>query len=909
MATIRRPIARRPIFALPTSRPFSARPPLDTQHVLRVAAATTCLALLFLLHAPTPRASEMFAGTMHGLSWSEGRVLRYAGGTTWTDITGDLNPLRVWDLEWHDDALWASGQDVMDDAFIGRWDGSDWQIWSGPGSGFTGPAATALAVVQGKLYAGVRGQGIFRLDGNDWNWVGSANPIARMQGDDCGVGEPLLFVGGDFTDDFWVHDPSGALSCGAPCPSAGAGICPAGCHGGSCIHSMTLHDDGAGAIAHAGAYRGEMYQWNGVDRNFQRVTRIPTSANVQALASFRGRLTAGLSDGVLASRDSAGTWQTDRIFGIDEPLSALAVDPETNMLWIGHGGVPFAFARDYGKSMIRTWDGTAFVDRGSLEGFDGGVPALLVVPGGSAACDAGPPQVVECSGVMTPVTLHGTSSGAAPCTGSGGALLTWTGGFIEAVATGASPTVHFAGPGDYPITLSVASGAVVDECGTLVTVRDLVPPSLTVAPDLDLDCEDPVPAPAATALDACDPAPTVALEETIVAGPCPQARTLIRTWTATDASGNVASVERRIEVRDVEAPVLSGLPSDLSVPCPDIPAPPAVGAVDACDPDIAVLMSEERIDGPCPGTYDLVRTWSALDDCGNLADESRIVHVSDLLAPTISGVPADALVACDAVPLPASPSALDECDSSPLLVFEETRIDGPCGGTYQLTRTWTATDHCGNALALTQAVNIVDDMPPQLSGVPADVAVECPAVPAPAAVTATDGCDGAPALVFGEIRIDGSCPGNYELIRTWTATDDCGNAVSASQVVTVSDTTPPSVEASAPNQHVLWPPNHRMVTFDQDDFAVAVDDACSGPVTWLFANCVSDQPDDGLGDGHTSGDCVVAPDGTSFSVRAERQGGVPAGRTYSVGAVATDACGNESAITVVGSVHVPHDRR
>jgi hypothetical protein len=102
----------------------------------------------------------------------------------------------------------------------------------------------------------------------------------------------------------------------------------------------------------------------------------------------------------------------------------------------------------------------------------------------------------------------------------------------------------------------------------------------------------------------------------------------------------------------------------------------------------------------------------------------------------------------------------------------------------------------GNVGSCQQTITVVDTTPPTLQGVPGDLtglsSVECDSVPAPAAVTATDACDAAPAVVLEETRVD-ECEDQYILTRTWTATDACGNSSVASQVIEVTDSTTPVI--------------------------------------------------------------------------------------------------------------------
>jgi hypothetical protein len=392
--------------------------------------------------------------------------------------------------------------------------------------------------------------------------------------------------------------------------------------------------------------------------------------------------------------------------------------------------------------------------------------------------------------------------------------------------------------------------------------------------------------------------------------------------------------------------------------CPGRCAELSVAAVDGCSAATVVLESSSPGAPPClgspcalefPDEGTFTYTWRAEDDQGNSTTcRSTVVvadgaacnrpptcvaggpHVSgcrdtDLLGVQADDPDGDALTFAWTVDRPdvfvvpdagAVPGGNGARSLPPTVAMLAPGTD-PCG--VVATLMLTVADGRGGMSSCTATVTFDDREAPALQGVPADVVAECDAVPAPAAVTASDGCDALPALALDERRVDGDCPGRWVLERTWSARDRCGNTSAATQVVTVVDTTPPRVEPSGADAYSLWPPNHEMRCFTLAHFAPALSDACSEPVTWRFAGCPSDQPDDapedgvpGNGDGSTVGDCVVAPDGEGICVRAERLGGGPTaegGRRYEVLCVATDACGNASAAVGVARIHVPHSRR
>ena len=72
------------------------------------------------------------------------------------------------------------------------------------------------------------------------------------------------------------------------------------------------------------------------------------------------------------------------------------------------------------------------------------------------------------------------------------------------------------------------------------------------------------------------------------------------------------------------------LPEDVTVPCFDIPAVADLTAVDGCDASPVVSFEEEILGAEeCPGTQVLVRTWTAMDACGNATSLSQTITVTD----------------------------------------------------------------------------------------------------------------------------------------------------------------------------------------------------------------------------------------------------------------------------------------
>jgi hypothetical protein len=151
----------------------------------------------------------------------------------------------------------------------------------------------------------------------------------------------------------------------------------------------------------------------------------------------------------------------------------------------------------------------------------------------------------------------------------------------------------------------------------------------------------------------------------------------------------------------------------------------------------------------------------------------------------------------DDVPAPdfTGGSASDNCDDN----LDITSSDGPlvggaCGGT--ITRTWTATDDCGNSDSCDQIITVDDTTDPVIT-CPDDITVcEGTTVTFPPA-TATDNCDETPSVVQTMGLPSGSIFPVGQSTIEFTATDDCGNDASCSFSVTVNPN--PVCTLSEPN--------------------------------------------------------------------------------------------------------------
>lgn len=223
----------------------------------------------------------------------------------------------------------------------------------------------------------------------------------------------------------------------------------------------------------------------------------------------------------------------------------------------------------------------------------------------------------------------------------------------------------------------IRNWSIKDHCGNttdfqqIITVQDTTPPEFVLIPlDTSVQCQDFPIFQDLLATEQCSII-TYQKNENITLGTCTDSYEAIRTWTAEDACGNQTSTSQRIFVTDTIAPKLQNIPNDVTVNCSNIPILPTITALDSCDNNVTVVVTEtttrssDTLD--CAYyNYTITRNWIAVDNCGNSTQDHQIITVKDDEAPTIicpSNIvlPNDSMSCDKTINLPDPASYFDNC--------------------------------------------------------------------------------------------------------------------------------------------------------------------------------------------------------------------------------------------------------
>jgi Ca2+-binding RTX toxin-like protein len=182
-------------------------------------------------------------------------------------------------------------------------------------------------------------------------------------------------------------------------------------------------------------------------------------------------------------------------------------------------------------------------------------------------------------------------------------------------------------------------------------------------------------------------------------------------------------------------------------------------------------------------------TWTVTDTSSNISQATQVVTLVDTTLPEIF---APTNIVAEATGLSSTMVELGEATAHDIMgiasVTEHPLRFFVLGET---TITWTATDTSGNSASATQTVTIVDTTSPSIT--------------APGSITMEAASSDSNIVTLGNPvssdlvdipSISNNAPDLFplgETIVTWTATDTSGNSASATQTVTIVDTTSPEL--------------------------------------------------------------------------------------------------------------------
>ena len=292
--------------------------------------------------------------------------------------------------------------------------------------------------------------------------------------------------------------------------------------------------------------------------------------------------------------------------------------------------------------------------------------------------------------------------------------------------------------------------------------------------------------------DTADPAPTVDYSPK---GPFAVGSHKIN-WTADDKNDNTADATQNLTITDTTPPVIRP-PLPIKYDCPPTARTPvtigAGTAHDLVDGDIVPTVVPTSVTSIDTHTI----TWTATDQRGNTATVKKDIPFVDTAPPRFTHLPSATVEAEGPTTTLTTANigavtAIGRNNTVLVPTFSPTSVSGL--GTHTIT--WTATDRCGITVSAKQQV-VVQDTTPPLIRAPPDKSIEATGMLTPVTraqlgePVVNDTADPAPAVDYspkGPFAV-----GSHKI--NWTATDFSSNSASATQTLTITDRTDPTIEA------------------------------------------------------------------------------------------------------------------
>ncbi len=391
--------------------------------------------------------------------------------------------------------------------------------------------------------------------------------------------------------------------------------------------------------------------------------------------------------------------------------------------------------------------------------------------------------------------------------GSCGAMVGASEGFISPTASDNCTfnVLSTHNPGQFfPVGVTTVTYTASDSSGNLatctfdITVLDTVDPvfsgcpaNITVNNDSGV-CSASVAFTAPMATDNC----SVSVSSSHNSGDMFPSGVTTVSYTATDPAGNAVVCSFTVTVLDIEDPVISSCPLDISQNTDPGMCTASVSWTPPLQTDnCSAVLTVTHVPGDVFSAGVTTVTYTTTDPAGNTDICSFTITISENEAPVISNCPMNISVpnqpgSCGANVSFTPPTQTDNCGAS----LTSTNLPGdffPVGDT---TVQYIATDTSGNTATCSFVVTVLDTESPVFTSCPSNITVgndvgSCDALVFWTLPVGTDNCNVAITASHN--------PGDeFQLgttLVTYTATDPSGNAINCSFTVTVQDAEMPVI--------------------------------------------------------------------------------------------------------------------
>ena len=273
-----------------------------------------------------------------------------------------------------------------------------------------------------------------------------------------------------------------------------------------------------------------------------------------------------------------------------------------------------------------------------------------------------------------------------------------------------------------------------------------------------------------------------------------------RTYTLTDCGGNTTPLVQTITVEDTTPPTgtapanITGLQCKAEIPAASILD--VTSKADNCLGEVIVTVADTNNGASgCKGSpYIVTRTYTLTDCGGNTTPLVQTITVEDTTAPTGTAPASITGLQCK-TEIPTAnildvTTEADNCSADVTVTVADTNNEasGCKGSPYIVTRTYTLTDCGGNDTKLVQTITVEDTTgPTTTTAFSATIDVSCDAIPQKPLLVFVDNCSTATEKSYTVDKIN-VVADSYSLVRTWIATDNCGNESTFKQIINVAVT-------------------------------------------------------------------------------------------------------------------------